>query len=217
MLSYLRDPNFEELPAEQQAGAAQQKEQEYLTVATHGKDVRRSTMILCVLFIIGLICLGVMIKKSAPQAASAKTENPEEIQIETAIAKLMDVKLEMFDRMDEIVNKFYEFSNVLQVQVGELVKNPFQLETFIDKLKADPANKDSQISAEMIWREQIKQKAKNMKLYSTMQSEKGICCMIDNKILYEGDKIEDFEVKKINTDNVLLVLEDIEMTLKLSK
>lgn len=217
MLNYLRDPNLEELPAERQAETAQKKEQDYLTVATKEKDVRRSTTILGVLFIIGLVCLGVMIKKSAPQAAVAETVNTEELQIETAIAKLTGIKAEMFNRMDEIVNKFYEFSDVLQVQVSELVKNPFQLETFIASLKKDSENDASNINAEMILMEQIRLKARDMKLYSVMQSEKGVCCMIDNKILYEGENIEDFVVKKINTDSVLLDMEGVEITLKISK
>ena len=215
MLSYLRDQNLQELPAESQAADMPKKEQEYLTVATHGKEVRKSTTVLGVLFIIGLICLGVMIKKSSPQITVAKTENPEEIQIETAIANLTGLKAEMFGRMDEIVKKFYEFSNVIQVQVSELTKNPFQLETFVATLKGE--NENSSLNAEMIWREQVKNKAKGMKLYSTMQSDKGVCCMIDNKILYEGDIIDDFEVKKINTDNVLLDMEGVEVILKLSK
>jgi preprotein translocase subunit SecG len=217
MLSYLRDSNLEELPAEQQASAELKKEQEYLTVATRQKDVRRSTTILCVLFIIGLIGLGVMIKKSTPKAVSAKSEDTEELQMESAIAKLMGLKSEMHGRMDEIVNKFYEFSNVFQVDVSQLAKNPFQLEDFLASLKSDPANKGSQIDSQMIWETQVRQKAKGMKLYSIMQSQKGICCMIDNKILYEGDTIEDFEVKKIETDSVLLVLENVEITLTLSK
>ena len=216
MLSYLRDPNLEELPAEQQTSAAPKKEQEYLTVATRQKDVRRSTTILCVLFIIGLIGLGVMIKKSTPKAASAKTKDTEEVQIETAISKLLNLKSEMFGRMDEIVNKFYEFSNVFQVEVSQLVKNPFQLEDFLANLKK-PSNKDSIIDENMIWEAQARQKAKNMKLYSIMKSQKGVCCMIDNKILYEGEMIEDFEVKKIDTDSVLLKMETVEITLNLSK
>ena len=216
MLNYLRDPN-QEIPAEQQAEATEQKEQDFLTVATKGKDVRRSTTILGVLFIIGLICLGLMIKKSAPKAAVAQNNiSTEELQIETAIAKLTGIKTEMFSRMDEIVNKFYEFSNVIQIDVSELVKNPFELETFLANLK-DNDDDTSPIDAEMILKEQIRQKAKDMKLYSTMQSEKGVCCMIDNKILYEGDIIEDFTVKKITDDKVILAIESIEITLKISK
>ena len=217
MLNYLRDPNTQEIPAEIQNDNIAKKEQEYLTVATHGKEVRKSTTILGVLFIIGLICLGVMIKKSSPQTAVAKTDSNEEVQIESAIAKLTGLRMEVFGKMDEIVNKFYEFSDVFQVQVSELVKNPFQLETFVATLKQENNSEDSDINADMIWREGVKNKAKGMKLYSIMQSEKGICCMIDNKILYEGDNIEDFIVEKINNDNVQINMEGVEVILKLSK
>jgi hypothetical protein len=218
MLNYLRNPN-EELPAEQETNEApQQEEKDCLTVATKGKDVRRSTTILGVLFIIGLVCLGIMIKKSTPQAAVANTKSStEELQLEVAIAKLTGIKSEMFNRMDEIVNKFYEFSDVFQVQVGELVKNPFQLESFIQTMNENANDERPSINVEMMVREQIKIKAKDLKLYSTLESEKGVCCMINNKILYEGDSIDDFIVKKINNDNVILEMESIETTLKMSK
>ncbi len=217
MLNYLRNPN-EELPAEQETNEAPQEEKDCLTVATKGKDVRRSTTILGVLFIIGLVCLGIMIKKSAPQSAAANTQtNTEELQLEVAIAKLTGIKSEMFNRMDEIVNKFYEFSDVFQVQVGELVKNPFQLESFIQTMNENSNDERPSINVEMMVREQIKIKARDLKLYSTMESEKGVCCMINNKILYEGDSIDDFTVKKINNDNVILEMESIETTLKMSK
>jgi hypothetical protein len=218
MLSFLRDPNLEELPAEKNNGNEKPKEKEYLSVATNGKDVRKSTTILGVLFIIGLICLGVMIKKSSPQAASAETVDTEQVEIETAIARLMGIKSEMFNRMDEIVSKFYEFSDVLQVQVGELAKNPFQIEMFLTSLTEEPVeNETIEIDPEKIRQERIRQKAKDMKLYSTMQSEKGVCCMIDNEILYEGDFIGDFQVKKIGNNIAILEFEGVEITLKLSK
>ncbi len=217
MLNYLRDPN-QELPAEQEANTVQKEEKDYLTVATKEKDVRRSTMFLGVLFIIGLICLGIMIKKSAPQAAVAQQSvDTEELKIEKAIASITGIKQDMLGRMDEIVNKFYEFSDVFQVDVSELVKNPFQLESFINQINENSNNERPSINVEMMVREQIKIKAKDLKLYSTMESEKGVCCMINNKILYEGDAIEDFVVKKIDKDNVTLEMEGVETTLKMSK
>jgi len=225
MLSFLRDPNLAELPAEKKCDAGHKsgqnettetkKEQEYLTVATQGKDVQKSTMILGILFIIGLAFLGFMIKKSSPQSASAETVDVEEAQIEAAIARLTGVKSEMFSRMDEIVNKFYEFSDVLQVKVGELAKNPFQLETFLTNL-ADSNNEDiEEIDPLMLWREQINRKTKDMQLVSIMQSYKGICCMINNKILYEGDVIEDMTIKHIGDNNVTLELGGMEVILKM--
>jgi preprotein translocase subunit SecG len=223
MLSFLRDSNLGNLPADAAARDAKQnsdtqsKEQEYFTVATHGRAVRKSTTLLAVLFIIGLLCLWFMIKKSAPKAALAADVSTEETQIETAIARLTGIKSEMFSSMDEIVSKFYEFSDVLQVKVSELVKNPFQLEMFLTNLKAESNAEDSlEIDVEMILQEQITRKAMDMKLVSIMQSNQGVCCMINNKILYEGDLIEDFKVKQIGYNHVKLELESVEVTLKLS-
>jgi hypothetical protein len=118
--------------------------------------------------------------------------------------------------MDEIVSKFYEFSDVLQVKVGELSKNPFQLETFLTNLKADSDEDIIEIDPAMLWREQINNKIKDMQLVSIMQSEDGICCMINNKILYEGDLIEEMTVKNIGNNSVTLELEGMEVMLKMS-
>jgi preprotein translocase subunit SecG len=225
MLSFLRDTNFGNLPADAAARDAKQnsdtqsKEQEYFTVATHGRAVRKSTTLLAVLFIIGLLCLWFMIKKSAPKAALAADVSTEETQIETAIARLTGIKSEMFSSMDEIVSKFYEFSDVLQVQVSELIKNPFQLELFLSSLKSQPLANEEQIEidTELIWQEQIKQRAKDMQLDSVMQSDKGKCCMINNKILYIGDSIEDFKVDQIEDTLVKLKSGEVEIVLSLSK
>lgn len=227
MLSFLRDQNSGELPADiaaqnsQGDGNVQNQEQEYLTVASHGKAVRKSTTVLAVLFVIGLVCLWFMIKKSAPKAATAAEVTPEETQIETAIARLTGIKSEMFNSMDEIVSKFYEFSDVLQVQVDELVKNPFQIEMFLSSLKdkthAPIVEKPVPIDPEAIWRQKIRQKAEEMKLDSIMQSDMGKCCMINNKILYVGDSIEEFKVLHIDDSHVVLEADGVEISLALSK
>lgn len=217
MLSFLREQGNGELPAEKPdaagtestEGAENPQEQEYLTVAAAGKRTRKSTTLLAILFIIGLVCLGYMIKKSTPQAASAASDDTEEIQVEAAIARLTGVKSEMFSSMDEIVRKFYEFSDVLQVKVGELVKNPFKVEMILANTKeeAHVEIKVPEVDVEMAQKKQIRQKAKEMKLLSIMQSEsdQGACCMITDKILYEGDYIRDFKVRQIGDGFVKLV------------
>lgn len=239
MLSFLREQNVGNLPQQESAGDAdsapdkgseKSHEQEYLTVATHGRRARKSTMLLAILFIVGLLCLWFMIKKSTPQSASAAAINTEETQIETAIARLTGIKSEIFSRMDEIVNKFYEFSEVLQVQVNELAKNPFELEVFLANLKRKPDEKIPEIDPETIRQQQIRQKSRQMQLVSIMQSEQGTCCMIDNKILYEGDLIRDFRVHQIGGNYVRLgwnpkgddmqsqaQSDDVEIILKLSE
>ena len=145
MLSFLRDQNQGDKSKQNSDAAKAQgrsigktQEQEYLTVANQENRARNSTIMLAVLFIIGMLCLWFMIRKSSPQSASAEVVETEEAQIESAISRLTGVKSEMFNKMDEIVRKFYEFSDVLQVQVNELVKNPFKIELFMNDLGAKP-------------------------------------------------------------------------------
>ena len=208
MLSFLREQGHGGLPATKPDttvesapgdGAEKPQEQEYLTVAAPGKRTRRSTILLAVLFIIGLLCLGYMIKKSTPKAASAASDVTEETQLEAAIARVTGVRSEMFNSMDEIVRKFYEFSDVVQIKVGELVKNPFKLELFSANVKEEPRIeiKVPEIDTEMVQQQQIRQHAKEMRLLSIMQSDQGNCCMIGDKILYERDFIRNFEVRQI--------------------
>jgi len=215
MLPFQKEQGGGNLPAQKPNAAAarapgdgseKSQDQVYLTVAEHGKRTRKSTTVLAVLFIIGLLCLGFMIKKIAPQTASAVTDQTEGTQIEAAITRLTGVKSEVFGRMDEIVRKFYEFSDVLQVGVSELVKNPFKLELLLAGVKEAPeaAGMVPEIDVETLWRRQIQQKAKGLKLSGIMQTGRGNCCMIGSDILYEGDSVEGFKVRQIGDSLVKL-------------
>ncbi len=227
MLSFLRDQS-EDLPAEKKMkttaekapgdGAEKSQESEYLTVASHGKQVRKSTTLLAVLFIIGLLCLWFMIKKSTPKSASAAAGKTEDTLIETAIARLTGVKSAMFNRMDEIVGKFYEFSDVPQVKVNELAKNPFELETFSTNLEKKPGaeGKGNEIDANKLW-QQMRRRSQGMQLWSIVQSDQGNRCMIDDKILFEGDSIKGFKVHQIGDIFVKLESNGVEIVLKLSE
>jgi len=206
MLSFLQEQGSEELPAEKANGTSESQDQKYLTVAEHGKRTRRSTVVLAVLFAIGLCCLWFMIKKSTPQGAAAATGDTEGAQIEAAITRLTGVKSEVSDRMGQIVNKFYEFSDVLQVQVGELVKNPFKLELFLAGAQDEDEAEGTapEIDVETLWKQQIRQKAESLELSGIMQTGRGNCCMIGSNILYEGDSVEGFKVRRIGDSSVTL-------------
>ncbi len=215
MLSFLRDQSNGDLPAQQPdaagetmpvEGAEKPQEQEYFTVAAHGRKTRKNTTLLAILFIMGLLCLGYMIKKSTPKAASAASDITEETQLEAAVSRLTGVKSEMYNSMDEIVRKFYEFSDVLQVKVGELVKNPFKLELVSANVKEEPRIEITvpEIDTEMVKQRQIRQKAKEMQLHGIMQSDRGARCNIDDKYLSEGDYIRDFKVRQIGDSFVKL-------------
>lgn len=214
MLSFLREQGNGNLPTKQSQavgettpadGAEKPQEQQYLTVATHEKRTRKSTMLLAILFIMGLLCLGYMIKKSTPKTTTAAPDNAQDQELESAISRLTGVESETSHNTNTIVNKFFEFSDVLQVKVGELVKNPFKLDV---AAKEEPRVeiKVPEIDAEMAKQRQIRQEAKEMQLLSIMQSDRGRgrCCMIGDKILYEGDYIKDFKVRQIGDNFVKL-------------
>ncbi len=224
MLSFLREQEVSNTSEQQMPGGAKAnhtkdtKEQEYFTVAAKSKNVRKSTMLLAVLFGIGLLCLCFMIKKSTPKTASADIDNAEEARIEMAITQLTGIRAEMYDRMDEIVGKFYEFSDVLQVEVDELLRNPFELEKFLASLRSQLGdNEKFDIDAERLLQQQLRQQANGMRLLCIMQSEQGRCCMIDDQILYEGGSIKDLKVTRIGDASVELESEDVKVVLKLTE
>ena len=212
MLSFLREQGGAEESSRKTEVAAGQtssngvkspQEEKFLTVASHGGRTRRSTILLAVLFIAGLLCLWFMIKKSTPSTAVATTVDTEQTQVEQAMSRLTGVKSEMFSRMDEIVKKFYEFSDVLQIKVDELAKNPFTLDLYVGgskkKTEQEPAPK---MDVALLWRQEIERKAQELKLLSIMQSDQGACCMIGDKILRNGDSIQDFVISQIGEDFV---------------
>lgn len=227
MLSFMKeqnsaqpdDQNTNAAPAAPGNSVAGAGDQEFYTVSNRGRDLRKSTIMLLILFVAGLLCLLFMIKKSTPKSASAANPVAEQNQVEATIARLTGIKTEMYNKMDEIVHKFYEFSDVLQVKVNELAKNPFQLEGFATGTKPGPVKPETivEVDNNTVRAEQIKQIAKTMKLYSIMQSDKGMCCMIDKDVLFTGDLIKDFKISEIGNDYVKLRMEEVEVVLKLSQ
>jgi len=218
MLSFLRDQGAGNLPVQKSPGSGQAgpeaaqdaSGQEYFTVAARNKNLRKSTALIVILFGIGLVCLWFMIKKSKPEGASAASVGAEETKIEVAISRLTGVSSEMLSRMDQIVKKFYEFSNVPQVRVDELAKNPFEFELFLSNLRikavAEQTKVEEDLSAKIILRqEQLRQQASSLRLLSVMKSPESNCCMINDRILQEGDVIRGFKVVRIGDSSVDLV------------
>ena len=196
--------------------AKNDEQSEYLTVTTKSKSTRNSTIVLAVLFIIGLISLFVGIKKISINSASASTPDSEDMQLEIAIATITGIKTEMCNQMDEIVKKFFEFSDVRQIQVNELSQNPFRHRISL----GETANTNQLDITGTIEEQQLKQIAKSMQLLSIMQSTYSpdqTCCMIDDKILYKGDSIKGFKVSEITENSVKLKSGTIEIELKLLK
>ncbi len=213
MLSFLREQSPGEMPGNESGGSGQREAnapgkgepQDYLTVAASSKNLRKSTIVVAILVAVGLACLGYMIRKSQPQSASAQPGKDEETSIETAISRLTGVSTEMVSRMDEIVDKFYEFSDVFQIGVADLAKNPFEVEELMGAVKDEAVPvRDDRAKAALIRREMIKKKAENLALLSVMRSDEGNACMINDRILRQGDRIEGFVVTQIAASSVEL-------------
>jgi preprotein translocase subunit SecG len=223
MLSFQREQQIADLTQKGAENTTGQDgpDQPYLTVAARGSNVRRTTQLLAVLFIIGLLGIVFMIKKSNPASASAQdTDDAAQTRIEKALSRLTGIKAELFGRMDEIVNKFYEFSNVQQVDVDELTKNPFMHDTLWPGASGGP--QETEYDTEMLRQQRVKKQADQMQLLSIMHATQGKCCMIDDKILYEGDSIKGFRLGQIGDNFVRLLWEEpgsekIEIMLELTK
>ncbi|MBE0535670.1 MAG: hypothetical protein IH624_08365 [Phycisphaerae bacterium] len=218
MLSFMKDgQNESKQSGMQAAGDARSGEspaaggdQEFLTTAHHGKNLKHSTITLAILFTVGALCVWFMIKKTTPSAASAAS-SAEEAKLESAIAQLTGIKTEMDTHMGEIVERFYEFSEIDQIGVGELKKNPFAHQLSIGDLSnMDPGH-------ELMAREEVNRKSRGLELWSIMASEKNGCCMINDKVLYVGDSINGFTVTQITPRFVELKCDGIGVILKMSE
>ncbi len=200
MLSFLQDNNRDDVKVNSRGpeGADAEpnedeytEEQDYLAPAEHGKNAKRTTIILMVLFSIGALCIWFMIKKAVPKLAAAAM-SPEEIQIENALAQLTGIKTQMHSRIDQMLGKFYQFADVDQVGVDELNRNPFRHELYLSNFDGLLDDKLDDLTGG------------NLQLWSIIQTEEGNCCMINEKIVYEGDTIGGLKVIRIGSKFVEL-------------
>jgi hypothetical protein len=87
--------------------------------------------------------------------------------------------------------------------VGDLAKNPFAVEVFAKELKSEVTPQiDTAAEMVMIKRQRVKQRAGSLSLLSVMQSGQASSCMINDKILRQGDTIEGFVITRIGKDSV---------------
>lgn len=211
MLSYLKDEN--QLPASSDMPDGDQTascSKDYLTVSGHRQKLRQSTMVLTVLFAVGILGIWLMVKKITPAAANAEPSQ-DQVQLETALAQLDSMQSEMDAQMNSVAGRFSRFDNVDQVAVDELKKNPFI------RKGLDYAPDSSGTGTQQ--HEQVRQEAQvvgmGMELWSITATPKGMCCMIDDKVLYEGDTYRSMTVKSIAKKIVTLEYKGIDIELKI--
>lgn len=236
MLSFMKESDsgaVQVQPPQGQVGdtGCPAESQDFLTVADRGKTVRNSTVLVAILFGLGLLGVWFMVQKIKPNTAGAAEVSSGEAEIEGAISRLTGVSSEMMTRMDKIVKKFYEFSEVYQVEVDELSKNPFSLESTSPPGGQGEAEEtrteEEKAHADLM--KKLTQQTKALSLVGIMQVGNGKRCMIGDDILKLGDAVGEFRVMSIGADQVELewipvgvdVLHvepnDTQVTLKLSE
>ncbi len=187
--------------------------EQFITVADKAKQVNKTTKMLVLLSVIGLLCLWFMIKSASPDSAEAEEQNPEEMRIEMAIAELTGIEADGTGQVDSILRKFNEMAGFEQVKAEELVKNPFAVEDFLGGLDSSADSDDIQDAFS-----QPRVSSGELYLVTIMESPRGNSCMINDELLYEGDTIKGLEITKIGSDFVELASgENTRITLKLDE
>ncbi len=195
------------------------QDKDYLAPVLQDKNIKQSTILLVLIFGIGMLGLFFMIKKSSPSQASAATPD-ENISIAQAIEKLTGNEVKGAAQIDQITERFYEISKVRQVPASQLRKNPFRHESFfISDLQVSEfetenvgyiTDGETPLKGGFAWQ------IRRMQLVSIIQTSEGNCCMIDEMILCEGQSINGFKVNRIEEDTVELVAENESFVLSLS-
>lgn len=159
------------------------------------KNVRQTTFILIGAIAIVFAGIWVMHKKNTPAKVTAAV-NEQQLQIESAISQLTGINKENVSQVDEIVKRFYEFADFGQVRPEQLKTDPFGLNWAAAMMPASGTNKSGTAESAA--------KSPKMELLSIVKSKYGNCCMIDDMLLYKGDKINGFEIVEIGDDFVRL-------------
>jgi preprotein translocase subunit SecG len=213
MLSFLKEGQLKplggepELPANQATEGGNQSD--YLTVAGHGKKLKQSTTLLIILFVVGTAGVWMMIRKAAPAQAAASQKKDDVAEIETAVAQLNGMQNEVNNQMKSVTTRLNHLSQVGQVGVEDLRKNPFIIDVTAEV--AGGTNLAQKQMAESLMR----QKAAAFELWSISESPRGLSCMINDKVLYTGDLIDGFVVKEIRATSVLVEQNGIQAELKI--
>jgi hypothetical protein len=207
--SVISDEKRNELMSESSAapGAGQN---DFLTVGSRDKAVKKGTIVLAALFVVGLGALFLMIKKSTPASATA-AETTQKNAMQAAIAKITGIKKELAGDMQN--GLIYELSNVekKQIKVGELKKNPFML----DKSNSDKAASTDDSGVVDFTPHKV-ETVNGMRLLGIMQSPNGNSAMINDRIVYKGDKVSGYQVLAINDDSVDLSSQGTTVTLRIA-
>lgn len=219
MLSYLKQQN-NELPENENTGQTEEnteKQDEKTLVSSSSESVKKSTYLLCILFIVGIGVLFYMIRESSPQKAKGSVSSEDEkrqARINQAIERFTGAKTEMSNGIDKVVNEFNQLETTQQVGVNGLKKNPF----ITDSSSGNNDSEDRQqgtFNSQALKEQKIRQQASQLLLSSIMEGGDEKDCIINDEIYREGDKVQGFEIAEIGGEYVVLLRDGVEIVLHL--
>ena len=155
-------------------------------------------------FLVGAASLFLMIKKFGPADAQAGLSQ-EELKIESAIKKLSGSKAAINDKMNDIVERISGLSNVEQVAVDELKRNPFINDTSLGGVNVKALLEKKNYGDA------------GLKLWSIMNSGNQKSCMINDRIYKVGDRVGNYRVKRIGEGIVELAAGQKILVLRMPK
>ena len=121
----------------------------------------------------------------------------------------------MNTKMNSVVGRFNQFGNVDQIGVDELKKNPFKREFGDIQDEIDPQDlADNELK---FLQDKAFQQAQKLELWSITSTPKGMCCMVNDKLLYEGNSINEMIVKTIKKKSVVFEYNGVPVELKMSE
>lgn len=215
MLSFLRDGNQTPATAQLQAEGASSEiggsSPDFLRPAVRTQTVKQGTILLSILFVAGGATVWWMIKKSGLTQAQGATA-AETSQIEQVLSQLSTFQKDMNSQMNSVSSRFSQVSELGQITVADLKKNPFRQEW-----TAPAAGEDLSFSQSLLRKEEMRRKAAGLKLWSITARADRSCCMIGDKVLYVGDDVSGFQVRQIYPDRVVLGWEDLTVELKIEE
>ncbi|MEJ5259898.1 MAG: hypothetical protein WHS88_06895 [Anaerohalosphaeraceae bacterium] len=213
MLSFLRDgsqtPAAARMENEGASASPTPASSDFLRPAVRNQTVRQGTIVLTILFLTGGAAVWWMVKKSGLSEAQGSTA-AETSQIDQVLVQLSSFQKDMNSQMNSVAGRFSQVSELGQITVSDLKKNPFRQE---------PASggPDLSFSQALMRKEEMRRKAAGLKLWSITARADRPCCMIGDKVLYVGDAVSGFVVKAIHPDRVILGWEDLTVELKIEE
>jgi preprotein translocase subunit SecG len=214
MLSFQKETHTPSAAVETGTSAAQpespaQRGDDYLTVAGHGQKLKQSTLILMAVFVVGGLGIWMMIRRAVPAVAAAAPQTNEVAEIGTAIAQLNGMQSEVNNQMKSVTARLNHLSEVGQIAVEDLRKNPFTREMSSGLTNAGDATQ------KQFFEEQARRNAAGLQLWTITASPRGVSCMINEKLLRKGDVVEGFTIREIRAASVLVEQNGIVVELKM--